>query len=93
MNLEAALSTFNDHAGIQELGFHPWGVGASSHAQTQLQDLGSALPASATVHAQEHDTPCRMSSQMGACANYNIRLPTENQIIKGDYYSVSKLLE
>ena len=35
----------------------------------------------------------KMSSQTGAHANYNVRLPTETQIIKGDYYSVSKLLE
>lgn len=35
----------------------------------------------------------KMSSQTGASANYNVRLPTDTQIIKGDYYSVSKLLE
>lgn len=35
----------------------------------------------------------KMSSQTGACANYNVGLPTEIQIIKGEYCSVSKLLE
>jgi hypothetical protein len=45
------------------------------------------------VHTQEHDMLSKMSSCTGARANYNVRHPTETQIIKGEYYSVFKLLE
>lgn len=53
---------------------------------------GSTLPASATVLTQEHNMLRKMSSQTGAQVNYNVRLPTETQIIRGEYYSVSQLL-
>lgn len=35
----------------------------------------------------------KMSSHPGAHANYNVRLPTDIHIVRGRYYSVSKLLE
>lgn len=35
----------------------------------------------------------KMSSRAGAHANYNVGPPTEVQIIRGEYYSVFKLLE
>lgn len=40
---------------------------------------------------QEHGMLSKMSPHVEACANYNVRLPTEILIIKGEYYNVFKL--
>lgn len=64
--------------------------GLCSHPTAQFE---SVLSASATARTQEHDLLSKMSSHTGARANYNVIFPTEVQIIKGEYYSVFKLLE
>lgn len=64
--------------------------GVCSHPTAQFE---SVLSAPATAYTQERDVLSEMSSHTGAHANYNVTFPTEVRIIKGEYYSVFKLLE